>query len=120
LASKDDVIKKVETDARLIEIFDELKTLYPNVDGKTQKMIKSGVEGLSIENERDSELRIFCVLVNTDTGKYRVTQGDAVFVDDIKKEATFAEAIHAMVAAGKKAGEKITAKDLETIVRGSK
>jgi hypothetical protein len=113
LASKDDVIKKVETDARLAEIFHELKTLYPNVDGKTQKMIKDSVDGLSIEHERDSELRIFCVFVDTETGKYRVTQGDAVFVDDIKREATFAEAIATIVSAGKKAGEKITLKDIK-------
>lgn len=46
-----------------------------------------------LEVEREGELRIFCMFYNNKTGKYRVTQGDSVFVVTQAREVPFHEAI---------------------------
>ena len=98
----------------------ELAQLFPKVDEKTQKMIKTKTAGLSLEHEGDSELRIFCVFIDHSAGKYRVTQGDVCIVDNLVTGVSFVEAIGSMLSAGMKAGEKVVVKDIETLMRKAK
>lgn len=67
----------------------------------------------SLEQEGKGETRIFCVFHNNETGKYRVTQADAVIVDNIIKNCTFSDAINIMIKSAKEAGEKIHKKDIK-------
>jgi len=97
------------------QLLSELAQLFPKVDEKTQKMIKTKTAGLSLEHEGDSELRIFCVFIDQSAGKYRVTQGDICIVDNLVTGVSFVEAIESMLSAGIKAGEKVRVEDIETI-----
>ena len=65
-----------------------------------------------IELEKEDELRIFCIFRNRKTGKYRVTQGDLVFVDVIKNECNFTEVINIIIKVAKRVGVKIFKKDI--------
>jgi hypothetical protein len=94
----------------------ELASLFPKVDEKTQKIIKNQTSGLSLEHEFNGELRIFCVFNDTKTGKYRVTQGDTCFVDNLVNKVSFSEAISSMIVAGIKAGEKISLTDIDKVL----
>ena len=50
---------------------------------------------------------------NNKTGNYRVTQADAVIVDNLKVEVSFAEALSAMIKEARACGEKICKKDIK-------
>lgn len=71
------------------------------------------MEMKSLEYERDYETRVFCVFFNNKTGNYRVTQADAVIVDNLKVEVSFAEALSAMIKEARACGEKICKKDIK-------
>lgn len=102
------------------QLLAELASIFPEVDRKTQKMIKSHTSGLSLEYESDGELRLFCVFYDNKTGNYRVTQADVCIVDNLVNDVSFAKAIGSMLDAGIKAGEKISVEDIETIIRKTK
>lgn len=102
----------VPQSAEAEELVKKLQDLFPKVDEKTQKMFMATWSGLSLEHQQDFETRIFCVFYNNKTGKYRVTGADAVIVDNIKTECSFAEAISSMIKYAKEVGVKIFKKDI--------
>jgi hypothetical protein len=105
--------EKTDIPERAEELLKELMDLFPNVDEKTQKMIRTKYAATSLEHEQSpEEIRIFCMFWNSKTGKYRVTNADAVIVDNIAREVSFPEAINAIIAEAKDAGEKIAKKDI--------
>jgi hypothetical protein len=75
--------------------------------------LEEGGNEASLENSGEDELRIFTVFVNQRTGKYRLAQADAVFVDNVALNATFSEVISQMIKSAKEAGEKILKKDIK-------
>ena len=104
--------KAVQHPSEAEELIKKLQKLFPSADGKTQKMIKAGMAGLSLEHETNDEIRIFCVFYNRKTGNYRVSGADAVIVDNIKNNCSFAEAINSMIKHAKGVGVKIAKKDI--------
>jgi len=94
------------------ELINKLQEVFPKVGEKTQKMITAIWEGLSLEHQMEDETRIFCVFYNNRTGNYRVTGADAVIVDNIKTDCSFAEAINSMIVYAKDVGVKIAKKDI--------
>ena len=88
--------KAVKQPAEAEELIKKLQKLFPSADGKTQKMIKAGMAGLSLEHETNDEIRIFCVFYNRKTGN----------------NCSFAEAINSMIKHAKGVGVKIAKKDI--------
>lgn len=62
----------------------------------------------SLEHEEEDECRIFCVLWNQKTGKYRLTHSDLVIVDNKVTDGSYADVINEMLKIAKRVGEKIT------------
>jgi hypothetical protein len=70
---------------------------------------------MTLEDEKDNELKVFSIFYNQKEGKYRVAQADLVMVDNIAVHSTFSEAISAIINSAKQAGEKISITDIKII-----
>lgn len=75
-------------------------------ENRKMKNKKDGFAGC--EEEASGELRLFCVFYNGQTGKYRLTQGDAVFVITQLLEVDFHEAIAGMIKRAKSCGVDVS------------
>ncbi len=69
--------------------------------------------GVTLEHEKEDEIRIFCVLFNQRTDKYRLTGSDSVVIEDEVVNGTFPDVINEMIKIAKEVGEKITKKQIK-------
>lgn len=83
----------------------------PDVTTETKWM--EGTNGVTLEHEKEDEVRIFCVLFNQRTDKYRLTSSDAVIIEDAVVNGTFPDLINEMIKIAKEVGETITKEQIK-------